>query len=149
MRDENLKLIDRSFLRSLPLPPPDPEQGKAGRGKLLLVAGSSNLPGAAILAARPVLRVGCGTVRLATPRSVAIPIGVAVPELMVVPLPETEFGIIGAASLDALQMHLEACDAAIIGPGLGDGDDIYAFVVGFLTRATANRRRCEGSSRLV
>lgn len=132
MRHQTPKLIDLSLLRSMPLPRPDPEKGKAGRGKLLLVAGSPCLPGAAILAARAALRVGCGTVRLAAPASIATIIGVAVPELMVVPLPESATD--SEAALDILEGQGEACDAAVIGPGLPDDPATLALAAGFLAR---------------
>lgn len=133
MRHEAPKLIDRPLLRSMPLPRPDPAKGKVGRGKLLLIAGSPGLPGAAILAARAALRVGCGTVRLAAPSSIATAVGVAVPELMVIPLPEGGPDEDAAAALDVLKEHIEASDAAVIGPGL-DVDGAAGFAGAFLTR---------------
>lgn len=129
MRHADPKLIDPSLLRSMPLPRADPEKGKVGRGKLLLVAGSPGLPGAAILAARAALRVGCGTVRLAAPRSIATAVGVAVPELMVVPLPEHGDPV---SLVDGLREHIEASDAAAIGPGLVDDATTAAFASAFL-----------------
>jgi hydroxyethylthiazole kinase-like uncharacterized protein yjeF len=116
------KIIDTSLLSAMPLPDAGPEGSKADRGKLLIVAGSRSLPGAAILAARAALRVGCGTVRAAVPSSVAVSIGVAVPELMVIPLPETADGTASEASLSALEGQFERCDALVIGPGLGSGE---------------------------
>src|SRR3954452_20403274 len=97
------RVIDGSLLAELPLPEHGRDASKADRGKLLVVAGSSSLPGAAILSARAALRVGCGTVRVAAPRSVAVAIGVAVPELMVMPLPETAAGTIAEAALTLLE----------------------------------------------
>jgi hydroxyethylthiazole kinase-like uncharacterized protein yjeF len=118
--------IATDLLGELPLPSYAPEASKADRGKLLIVAGSSRLPGAAILAARAALRVGCGTVRVAAPSSVATLIGVAVPELMVLPLAETAAGTASRAALDEVRAQYEACDAAVIGPGLGDHEETEA-----------------------
>ncbi|WP_435018307.1 NAD(P)H-hydrate dehydratase [Tundrisphaera sp. TA3] len=126
------KLIHRALLETLPLPEHDKDEGKAGRGKLLLIAGSASLPGAAILAARGALRVGCGTVRVAAPRSVAVTIGVAVPELMVLPLPETDSGTIAESALTRLEEQLGPCDAAVIGPGLGSHQETDRVSVRFL-----------------
>ena len=123
MKNRTPKLVDRALLADLPLPEHDAEAGKAERGKLLLVAGSMSLPGAAILAARAALRVGCGTVRVAAPRSVAVGIGVTVPELMVLPLPETDAGTAAEAALSILEGQREPCDAAVIGPGLGSHEE--------------------------
>ncbi len=71
------RLIDRSLRAELAAARARPRASKADRGKLLIVAGSVGLPGAALLAARAALRVGCGTVRVAAPRSVAVALGVA------------------------------------------------------------------------
>src|SRR3954469_12914928 len=97
------KVIDKGLLAELPLPEHGLEASKADRGKLLVVAGSASLPGAAILTARAALRVGCGTVRVAAPRSLAVAIGIAVPELMVIPLPETDEGSPDEAALPLLE----------------------------------------------
>src|SRR4051812_26540376 len=123
------RVIDRSLLAELPLPEHGRASSKAERGKLLIVAGSTGLPGAAILAARAALRVGCGTVRVAAPRSVAVALGVAVPELMVLPLPETEDGTVAGAALPTLASQYEPCDALVVGPGLGASEETDGLAV--------------------
>jgi len=115
---ESLK-IDVDLLRSMPLPSWDDEASKADRGKLLLVGGSRRIAGAAILASRAALRTGCGTVRVAAPESVALAIGVAVPELLVVPLAETASGTIAQKSVEEVALACRACSALVLGPGLG------------------------------
>lgn len=126
------RVIDRTLLKDLPLPEHAREASKAERGKLLLIAGSLSLPGAAILAARAAMRVGCGTVRVAAPRSVAVAIGAAVPELMVLPLPETDAGTAAEAALSILEGQHEACDAVAIGPGLGSDQETDRLAVRFV-----------------
>jgi hydroxyethylthiazole kinase-like uncharacterized protein yjeF len=116
------QLIDHPFLKSIPLPDYSDEAHKADYGKLLIVAGSRRLPGPAILAARAALRTGCGTVRVAAPAGVAAGLGTLVPELMVIPLPETAAGTIGKEAWALLEEQFGLCDAAIVGPGL-DVDD--------------------------
>ncbi len=118
-----VQVIAPELMRSMPLPEYDDDANKSDYGKLLIVAGSARLPGAAILAARAALRSGCGTVRVAAPRSVALHIGINVPELMVIPLPETDNGTIAAKGWEILQHQFEPCDAAIIGPGLDTDDE--------------------------
>ncbi len=117
------KIIDRALLKSLPLPHYEDDASKHDYGKLLVIAGSQRLPGAAILAARAALRCGCGTVRVAAPQSVALHIGVAVPELMVLPLPETAQGTLVRAGWEQLQAQFALCDAVVIGPGLDEAPE--------------------------
>lgn len=129
------RIIDGAVLAELPLPVHPEEAGKADRGKLLLIAGSVGLPGGAILAARAALRVGCGTVRVAAPASVAVAIGVAVPELMVIPLPETPSGTVSEAAISVLEAQREPCDSAVIGPGLGSGEQVDRLAVRYVAES--------------
>jgi hydroxyethylthiazole kinase-like uncharacterized protein yjeF len=115
--------INLELLKTMPLPEYSDDANKSDYGKLLIVAGSRRLPGAAILAARAALRCGCGSVRLAAPESVATPIGIAVPELMVLPMPETSDGTIALGAQSLLEAQVEACDAAVIGPGVDESEE--------------------------
>ena len=117
-----MQTIDIELLKSHPLPDWSDETHKAERGKLLLIGGSARIPGAVILAARAALRAGCGSVRVAAPQSVALHIGIAVPELMVIPLPETAAGTIGIEAVELIAAQSKACDAIVLGPGL-DADE--------------------------
>lgn len=115
--------ITPELLKALPLRDFSDDADKADYGKLIIVAGSARLPGAAILAARAALRSGCGTVRVAAPQSVATAIGIHVPELMVIPLPETSDGTLAAGAWPILEKQFEPCDAAVIGPGLDSNEE--------------------------
>jgi ADP-dependent NAD(P)H-hydrate dehydratase len=128
MSEHTTRIIDRDLLKTLPLPEYGDDADKADYGKLLVIAGSARLPGAAILAARAALRSGCGTVRVATPANVALHIGVVVPELMVLPLPRTEDGTIARNALELLKEQYSVCNAAIIGPGLDENDETTELV---------------------
>lgn len=55
---------------------------------MLVVAGSSELPGAALLAGTAALRIGAGKLQIATAKSIAPQLGVAMPEARVVALPD-------------------------------------------------------------
>src|SRR5687767_7171760 len=112
--------IGPQLLKRFPLPSYDAGADKTTRGKLLVIAGSRRLPGAALLAARAALRSGCGNVRIAAPESIAIQLGFALPELMVIPLPETRDGSIAPTALPTLERQYAACDAAVIGPGIDE-----------------------------
>jgi NAD(P)H-hydrate epimerase len=123
----NFQKLDIELLKTMPLPDWGDDANKGTRGKLLLIGGSQRIAGAAILAARAALRTGCGTVRLAAPQSVALHIGIAVPELMVIPLPETPSGTIARGALDILAEQFKACQAVVLGPGLDENDETADF----------------------
>jgi ADP-dependent NAD(P)H-hydrate dehydratase len=116
-------LISPDLLRALPLPQYGAESDKKVRGKLLIVAGSARLPGAAVLACRAAFRVGVGNVRLATVARIATHVGIAIPELLVAPLPETSAGTIASAALPLLDQQYAACDAVVLGPGMDEHDE--------------------------
>ena len=117
-----IQKIDIELLKTLPLPDWADDANKGTKGKLLIIGGSRRIPGAAILAARAALRAGCGSVRVAAPESIALHIGLSVPELMVIPLPETAAGTIAFSALDLIAEQCKVCDAVVLGPGL-DADD--------------------------
>ena len=125
------------LLRSMPLPHPG-EGSKDARGSVLVIAGSVEVPGAALLAAEAALRAGAGKLQVATVRSAAVPLAMACPEAMVVGLDETADGGIDARSaVPRLKPKVEKADAVVIGPGMAEGEAAAALVRGLCTGADA------------
>jgi len=111
--------ISSHVLRNWPLPMPDCEDDKEARGHILIIAGSREMPGAVLLAATAALRAGAGKLTIITAASVAVALGVALPEARVIGLQETNDG--GLVAQDGILQ--EACDCAsavLIGPGMQD-----------------------------
>jgi hydroxyethylthiazole kinase-like uncharacterized protein yjeF len=113
-------LVDPGLLRSWPLPPVGSD--KEERGRLLLVAGSTDTPGAGLLAAEAAMRVGSGKVRLVTARSCVPALAVAAPELMVTGTTEDEGGNIHPGEAARMLEWARASSAVLVGPGLTDPD---------------------------
>lgn len=111
--------IDDALLRSWPLPHPG-EGGKDERGRVFVVAGAPQMPGAAILCATAALRAGAGKLQIGTCRSVAAHVASAVVESLVVALDETPSGAIATSSASAIVERANKVDALVIGPGLVD-----------------------------
>ena len=106
------------------MPQPSGEADKEGRGRVLVVAGSAELPGTAILAATAALRAGAGKLRIATVGSIAPHVGIAVPEARVFALPETEASGVDPKAAERLAELADGCQATLIGPGLVDTEAI-------------------------
>lgn len=107
--------------RRLPLPAPDPGGDKESRGRVLVIGGSTLVPGAVLLAGVAALRAGAGKLQLATVRDAAIALGLAVPEALVAALPTTADGEIdGTRAIDVLGTYVEGADAVLVGPGMSD-----------------------------
>ena len=68
---------DADLLREMPLPHHPDDGDKEERGRLLVIAGSRELPGAALLAAVAALRAGAGKLQIATAESISVQLGVA------------------------------------------------------------------------
>jgi hydroxyethylthiazole kinase-like uncharacterized protein yjeF len=99
---------------------------------VLVVAGSREIPGAALLAATAALRAGAGKLVIATAQPVAVPIAVAVPEARVIALPETLQGSFRVDAISLLQECAAGTAAVLIGPGLVDEIGTTAFVAALL-----------------
>ena len=76
--------ITPDVLRALPLPDPDDARDKDGRGRLLVLAGSRKVPGAAVLCGEAAMRAGAGKLQMAATAAYAQPLAFAMPEAMVV-----------------------------------------------------------------
>lgn len=113
--------LDQAALNAHPLPPVV-DGDKETKGRVLILAGSGEVPGAALLTATAAMRSGAGKLRIATGESVAAEIGVAMPEAMVVGLPEDDDGALAVAAADMLAEQANQVDAVIAGPGLKESE---------------------------
>ncbi len=126
------EILDRSLLRRFPLPEHPEDGDKEERGRLLVVAGSRELAGAALLAGMGGLRSGAGKLQIATGASVAIALSVAMPEARVVGCAETNEGCIAAGEVESLLKWVEEAQATVIGCGLQHGPALDALLDGLL-----------------
>lgn len=118
---EPQKLTD-ALLRSWPLPPPEGDRGKDSRGRVLVVGGAAQTPGAVLLAAESALRSGAGKLQIATVSSVSAHVAVATPEALVVTLDETGEGGPVSDSADVLLKRGSRSDSVLLGPGWFEDD---------------------------
>jgi hydroxyethylthiazole kinase-like uncharacterized protein yjeF len=115
------EVLDAELLRRFPLPHHPDDGDKEDRGRLLVVAGSKELPGAALLAGVGALRAGAGKLQIATAASIAVQLGVAVPEARVIGLEETDQGCIAESEVDRLIEWAGGAQAVLLGCGLQHG----------------------------
>jgi hydroxyethylthiazole kinase-like uncharacterized protein yjeF len=110
--------VTADLLRGTPLPQPSGEGDKDERGRVLVIAGSPEVPGGALLAGVAALRAGAGKLQIATSASIAPHLGLAVPEALVLGLPELPGGGIAIAALEILLPRAARCHAVVVGPGM-------------------------------
>ena len=108
------------LIESIPkLKPRHAEAHKGDFGKVLIVAGSVGMTGAAALAGKSALRAGAGLVRVATAKS-ALPIVASIePSYTTMPLAEDSVGRISAKAINAILNAVADNDATAFGPGVG------------------------------
>jgi hydroxyethylthiazole kinase-like uncharacterized protein yjeF len=90
---------------------------KGDRGRLLVVAGSLRMSGAARLAGWGALRGGAGLVTIATPDVVQPIVAAESPCLMTLPLPSRQ-GVLAASGAARAREFADRVDAVAVGPGL-------------------------------
>ena len=132
--DIRTEVIERRAMKALlPDRPADAHKGTAGT--LLVVAGSANYPGAAILAASAAYRAGAGLVTLAAPAGFIHQIAGAMPEVTLLPLPDDAHpGAAGPTALRLVTEALKSADALAIGCGLGVDPATADFIRTLITR---------------
>ena len=112
--------LNRATLRDFPLPRLE-DGDKESKGRILILAGSRQVPGAALLCATAAMRVGAGKLQIATGASVAVQVGFAMPEAMVIGLDEHREGQLVPAAVGAIDRLARGADAIVAGPGLANG----------------------------
>jgi ADP-dependent NAD(P)H-hydrate dehydratase / NAD(P)H-hydrate epimerase len=110
-------ITQRWVARNLPIRPERAHKGDFGR--VLVVAGSIEYPGAALLAGLAAMRAGAGLVRVAAAESVVARLSSAIPELTWSALDEEAPGLIAPGGWRRATTEAAAHDAVVIGPGLG------------------------------
>ena len=127
---ENYMLNDEEASSLLP---PRPETGHKGSfGRILVVAGSRGMSGAALLSGLSALRCGAGLVELAAPRAVVNAAAAGAPELITRELPAEE----GRLTTESCSEILEAADKAdvlLLGPGIGRSEELEKLIFRLLS----------------
>jgi ADP-dependent NAD(P)H-hydrate dehydratase / NAD(P)H-hydrate epimerase len=101
------------------------DANKGSFGRVLVIAGSRGMAGAAVLTATAALRAGAGLVYLAVPESLVATVAALSAEVVIHPLPETPEGTHGGPGAWEQLMGLITtckCDVLAIGPGMAQND---------------------------
>ncbi|MGN0023998.1 MAG: NAD(P)H-hydrate dehydratase [Candidatus Avelusimicrobium sp.] len=115
-----IKKITCEEVRSLwPVRPQDANKGSFGR--VLVVAGSRTMCGAGFLCAKSALLSGAGLVFWALPKSMQPSFAAALPEVITLPLAETDSGELAVEAFDELQSFCSKrkLSLAVTGSGMG------------------------------
>lgn len=123
--------------RDLPrLTPRRAEAHKGDFGRVLIVAGSRGMSGAAVLCGSASLRGGAGLVTVATPETVWPIVAAGNPCYMTLPLPEAD-GKLSASAFGALEAAARHADVVAVGPGLDQSAGVREVVERLLVTVAA------------
>ncbi|KJJ83428.1 carbohydrate kinase YjeF-like protein [Candidatus Omnitrophus magneticus] len=105
------------------------ESHKGDYGKVLVVAGSIGMTGAAYLASQAALRAGSGLVTNAVPCSLNPIMAIKFIEVMTLALSENKNGTLNKKSVKEILEFSKKCDVSIVGPGMGRAKETRAVII--------------------
>ena len=98
---------------------------KHQQGKVLVIAGSRGMTGAAILASNAAIRSGAGLVATVAPKSISAIYESNIIEGLTITVEDNDSGFLTANNYKDIEKYLDWADALLIGPGLGkDGSTL-------------------------
>lgn len=122
---------------SVPELAPRPRESHKGTfGKVLLVAGSQGMSGAAVLSGSAALRGGAGLVQVAVPDAIGPLVAMGHPCYMTVWLPSDGQGRLARPALPLLLNLAEAATVVVAGPGLGASAETRDLVHGLVEQVS-------------
>ena len=127
-------VIDGEFVRKN-FPKRKNNSHKGDYGKVLVIAGSEGLSGAAYLSSQSTVEAGSGLVTLALPDSISAAMESKTTEVMTLPL-DSIGGHISSTSVKKILAAIEKADAVLIGPGLGRSRDAQIVLEEVLKNST-------------
>jgi hydroxyethylthiazole kinase-like uncharacterized protein yjeF len=119
------KALTRSALKRFPLPLLV-DGDKETKGRILVIAGSRQVAGAALLTATAAMRSGAGKLRMLTVDSVSVATALAMPEAMVVGLPEARDGGFTRGAVREVREQSHEVDVVVAGPGMAQAQTCEA-----------------------
>ncbi len=111
---------------SLPQLELDAHKGDAGR--LVVIAGSAGMTGAAALCCEAAMRMGAGLVTLCIPESLNDILEVKLTESMTRPMPQTDARTLSTDAAGPILELIETADAVVIGPGISTHEETKELV---------------------
>lgn len=105
---------------------------KGDFGRVLAIAGSRGMTGAAFLAGHAAMRSGAGLVTIGCPASQQPIMAAKCDVEMTLSLPETGDGALSAKAHDGILAAAKNADAVLIGPGMARHDDTARLTLGLI-----------------
>ncbi|MGN0163335.1 MAG: NAD(P)H-hydrate epimerase, partial [Candidatus Ornithomonoglobus sp.] len=135
VKSQNLQInvTDAEFVRNT-IPPRTNNSQKGDYGKLLIIAGSLGMSGAAYMASEAALKSGAGLITLACCEEISGALEVKTTEVMTLAVDGTD-GHIAYSAVSQILPWLDRVGAVLIGPGMGRSEDAAEVVRAVLRRS--------------
>lgn len=134
LTDEKLKHECLTAEEAARLMPQRKKRGNKGSyGRLIAIAGSRGMAGAAAICCKSAYRAGAGLVYAAIAETSFSVMQSLVPEAVALPLRD-DGGLVYRDSIRDIENRLDMADTVILGPGLGGGGGVRAFVSELMER---------------
>jgi len=117
------------------LPPRPPDAHKGTFRRVLVIAGSRGMSGAAVLCGSGALRGGAGLVQVAVPGEILPIVAAGNPCYLTAPFSQDLRGRFATAAVDELAETCAWADVIAVGPGIGQSDATPALIAALFTRA--------------
>lgn len=127
------ELVTKEMVKSL-LPKRPKFSQKYDFGNVLILAGSSEFPGASVLSAIGAQKIGAGLVKLITPSSLSSSVLEHEPGIIYKSLNKEKFSL---RDIDTISKNIKKASAIVIGPGLGRSNETMQFVRGVVENSKA------------
>ncbi|MCW2974081.1 MAG: NAD(P)H-hydrate dehydratase, partial [Thermoleophilia bacterium] len=124
-------------------------EGSKYDATVLAIGGSVSMSGAISLTARAAMRAGAGVVWAAVPDRIAPALDIAIPEVQFRGMLSDEQGRMTVAAAEKLEDLIGKTDTVVIGPGIGEGDQVRALVRWAVNSARALVLDAQGISALA
>lgn len=115
--------------------PRKPDANKGDFGKVLIFAGSYEMPGAAVMAANAAVNSGAGLVTLAFPDKAYGAVASKITEPVLLPLKSNENGRFSIAGIEKAKEKIKSADVILFGCGVGVDFDTKEFFKSVLLEA--------------
>ena len=107
---------------------------KYSAGKVLTIAGSGSLPGAAVLTSTSALKIGAGASILCFPKSIRELVHKKLNEVVVKTFEDNGREYLSEKNIDELADKIKWADVVAIGPGLGREKETQKGVISFIKK---------------
>lgn len=124
LREETFLISKSDVKRAFPVV--YEETYKHRQGKILILAGSAGMTGAACLCAQAAMRTGAGLVVCAIPRSLFPILAIKLTEVLTLPVTEGKNQTFCPASIDEVQERIAWSDVVVFGPGVSTQPEVVA-----------------------